>query len=232
MIAKKKPKADLEKKRFAFFQIGLIVAGSLCLAAFEFSSVQSVPVATIGSDADYTTDFLEPDLQPLPEPETQEKKKRVLDLSTVVIVTPEPVVDPVPEPDPTPTPDPGPIVFDPDPSGGTTEPGTYIPPTVIWDVPAVDPKFPGGTAAMSSFINKYINIPQFVMDTKGGTVFIEFVVNKDGSIEQTKVVGHVSPELDKAALDVIARMPNWTPAEQAGKTVRSRLTIPINILLR
>jgi hypothetical protein len=41
MIAKKKnKKADLEGKRFAFFQIGLVVAGSLCLAAFEYSTIQ------------------------------------------------------------------------------------------------------------------------------------------------------------------------------------------------
>ncbi|MFT5822274.1 MAG: protein TonB [Crocinitomix sp.] len=231
MIAKKNPKADLEKKRFAFFQIGLIVAGSLCLAAFEFTSVQSTAALENGSEANFSIELLEPDLQPLPEPQKQEKKKRVLDLSQEVIVTKKIVADPVPEPDPNPTPDPGPIIFEPEiGTGGQT--GTFVPPPVIWDVPDVDPAFPGGATAMSSFINKYIDIPDYMMDSQGGKVYIEFVVNKDGSIEQTKVVGKVSPELDKAALDVISQMPNWTPGEQAGKSVRSRLTIPINILLR
>ncbi len=231
MIAKKNPKADLEKKRFAFFQIGLIVAGSLCLAAFEYSTVTGGPEASYDIDDNNQISMLEPDLQPLPEPQKQQKRQKVLDLSEEVNVVEEPVTDPVPQPDPNPNPDPGPIEIGPIDEEGPGY-GIIIPPTVIVDVPDIDPSFPGGVAAMSSFINKYIDIPQFLMDDEGGTVYIEFVVNKDGSIEQSKVVKSVSDGLDKAALDVISRMPKWTPGEQYGKTVRSRLTIPINIKLR
>jgi protein TonB len=227
MIAKKNPKADLEKNRFAFFQIGLIVAGSLCLAAFEYSTVQVAPVAQYDFEPNSTTVL--PFDEILQEPsEPQEKKQRVM--TEDVIVTEKIVADPVPTPDPDPDPIIDPII-DPVIGGGTTR-GTIIAPPIIYEVPEIDPSFPGGQVGMAEFINKYIVIPNYMMDDAGGTVYVSFVVNKDGSIEQTKVIGSVSDALDKAALDVIARMPNWTPGEQDGKSVRSRLTIPINIQLR
>ncbi|MDG1914308.1 MAG: TonB family protein [Crocinitomix sp.] len=221
MIAKKNPKADLEKNRFAFFQIGLIVAGSLCLAAFEYSTVQEAPMAQFNIDPN--TNTILPFDEILQEPsEPQEKKQRVM--TEDVIVTEKIVADPVPTPEPEP-------IIDPVIGGGTTI-GTIIAPPIIYEVPEIDPSFPGGQAGMAEFINKYIVIANYMMDDAGGTVYISFVVNKDGSIEQSKVIGSVSDALDKAALDVIARMPKWTPGEQDGKSVRSRLTIPINIQLR
>lgn len=227
MIAKKNPKADLEKNRFAFFQIGLLVAGSLSLAAFEYTSVQKEPVAKydIQPALPITIDELP---QYISEP--QQKKQRVI--TDDVIVTEKIVADPVPDPEPDPKPEPiiGPIEVDP--IGGGSGDWKPVPPKTIYEVPEIDPAFPGGQVEMSNFINKYINIPTYLMDDQGGTVYISFVVNKDGSIEQTEVIGSVSSDLDKAALDVIARMPKWIPGEQDGKSVRSRLTIPISIKLR
>tara|TARA_B110000046_G_scaffold185988_1_gene231086 strand:- start:4923 stop:5519 length:597 start_codon:yes stop_codon:yes gene_type:complete len=198
MIAKN-PKADLEKNRFAFFQIGLIVAGSLCLAAFEYSTVQEATMAQFNIDPN--TNTILPFDEILQEPsEPQEKKQRVMTEDFIV-------ADPVPATEPEPDP-----IIDPVIGGGTTI-GTIIAPPIIYEVPEIDPSFPGGQAGMAEFINKYIVIPIYMMDDADGTVYISFVVNKNGSIEQSKVIGSVSDALDKAALDVIARIPKWTPGE-------------------
>ena len=60
-----------------------------------------------------------------------------------------------------------------------------------------------------------------------GTVEVEFVVKKDGSVSDVKVIRSVNPELDAEAVRVISAMPKWKPAEQRGTTVDARFEMPI-----
>ena len=64
-----------------------------------------------------------------------------------------------------------------------------------------------------------------------GRVIATFVVEKDGSISNARVVKSVSKELDEEALRVINAMPKWTPGMQSGKNVRVKYTIPISFRL-
>ena len=64
-----------------------------------------------------------------------------------------------------------------------------------------------------------------------GRVIATFVVMKDGSISNVKVVKSVSPELDTEALRVLSAMPNWTPGMQNGKAVNVKYTVPISFAL-
>jgi protein TonB len=60
-----------------------------------------------------------------------------------------------------------------------------------------------------------------------GKVFVQFVVWKDGTIKDVKVVKGVHKTLDSEALRVITRMPLWSPGKQRGKNVNARFTLPI-----
>src|SRR5690554_593059 len=92
--------------------------------------------------------------------------------------------------------------------------------------------FPGGTEAMFKFLSENIEFPEIAMELGDqGKVFLEFVVNKDGSIEQVAILKGVSKAIDKEAIRVINAMPNWIPAVWKGEIVRARCRIPINFIL-
>lgn len=227
MIAKKNPKADLEKKRFAFFQIGLIIAGSACLAAFEYTTVQ------VEEANHYVYEEAPPDviIDNIPEEPKSEPQKT----QKVQVMTPDikVVKTKVVEGDPLKLEKGDKVIFDDGDGDDSLDCGYSFfepDPDEILPVSEIEPSFPGGPAAMAGFIRDNIRLPDYMTTYDQGTVYVEFVVNKDGSIEQTKVVGKVSPDLDKAALDVVKKMPKWRPGEQAGKKVRVRYTVPIKIV--
>merc|ERR1711974_299537 len=102
----------------------------------------------------------------------------------------------------------------------------------IIDVPEVDPTFVGGEAAMAEWIQKNIEYPPMAVEMgEQGVVYVEFVVNTDGSIEQVKTKRGVSDALDAEAKRIVKKMPKWNPGEQAGKKVRVRFVLPINFRL-
>ena len=65
-----------------------------------------------------------------------------------------------------------------------------------------------------------------------GKVMINFIVEKDGSISNVKVVRHIHPLLDKEAERVIKAMPKWSPGKQEGKPVRVKFNIPVAFRLK
>ena len=90
------------------------------------------------------------------------------------------------------------------------------------------PEFEGGMDGMMSFLQKNIKYPAEAKEKgKKGRVLVQFVVEKDGSIVEPKVVKSVSPELDAEALRVVQMMPKWKPGQQRGKNVRVQFTLPV-----
>ena len=90
------------------------------------------------------------------------------------------------------------------------------------------PEFPGGMQECMKWLGKNIKYPTTAKE-KGiqGRVIVQFVVERDGSITEPKVVRGVDPDLDKEALRVISIMPNWKPGMQKGKAVRVKYTLPV-----
>ena len=90
------------------------------------------------------------------------------------------------------------------------------------------PEYPGGMAEMLKFLQKEVKYPKEAIDKKAqGRVIVQFVVDKDGSIVEAKVVKSVDPSLDAEALRVVNAMPKWTPGKQKGEPVRTRFTLPV-----
>ncbi|WP_027419110.1 energy transducer TonB [Crocinitomix catalasitica] len=102
----------------------------------------------------------------------------------------------------------------------------------IVDIPEVEPSYPGGEAAMAQFIGDNIKYPAIdVENGVSGIAYTQLVINKDGSVDQVKVVRGVSETIDAEAKRVVELMDDWTPGQQDGKAVAVRYVLPINFQL-
>lgn len=90
------------------------------------------------------------------------------------------------------------------------------------------PRFPGGEKALLDYVSKNIVYPEAAKDKEiQGRVFVGFVVEKDGSIGEVKLLRGISKECDEEALRVIKSMPKWQPGKMKGEPVRVSYQIPI-----
>ncbi len=100
--------------------------------------------------------------------------------------------------------------------------------TSIYENPERLPEFVGGEKAMQKFIMSTIRYPEHaIMSDEQGKVWVEFVVEKDGSISNISIVESVSPSLDKESLRVVGLMPKWKPGTHHGEVVRTKMKVPI-----
>ena len=94
------------------------------------------------------------------------------------------------------------------------------------------PSFPGGEAKMMEFIAKNLKYPQIARETGiQGRVFVNFVVERDGSITNAKVSRGIGGGCDDEAVRVIQSMPKWKPGKQRGKAVRVSYLVTVNFRL-
>lgn len=103
----------------------------------------------------------------------------------------------------------------------------------IYEIAEQMPEFPnGGTTGLMNFIGKNLKYPTYCQEEGiQGKVIVAFVVNKDGSTSDFKVVWSANKYLDKEALRVLSGMPKWKPGKQNGVPVRVKCTVPINFKL-
>ena len=95
------------------------------------------------------------------------------------------------------------------------------------------PEFPGGEAAMYKWLGDNIVYPSAASEEGvQGRVVVEFVVGKDGSISNVKVVRPRHPALDKEALRVVKAMPKWLPGRNNGQPVKVTYTLPVTFKLQ
>ena len=94
------------------------------------------------------------------------------------------------------------------------------------------PEFPGGILALRKWIKSNVKYPESARK-KGiiGRVYIGFVINREGKVEECKVLRSIDPTLDREALRVVSKMPLWRPGKQRGKSVKVSYTFPINFYL-
>lgn len=101
----------------------------------------------------------------------------------------------------------------------------YLP---VFEVAEDAPQYPGGATALMKFISENVRYPEAAH--KAGTqgrVIVEFIVEKDGTLSNIKVVKSVSPELDGEAIRVMSTMSAWVPGKQKGEPVRVKFTVPV-----
>ena len=104
---------------------------------------------------------------------------------------------------------------------------------VIFQVVEEMPDFPGGMKECMKFLARNIKYPVLAQEAKiEGRVIVQFVVDRDGSVNDIKVVRSISPQLDAEAVRVIGLMPKWNPGKQRGKAVAVKYTMPIQFRLQ
>jgi len=104
----------------------------------------------------------------------------------------------------------------------------------IFNIVEEMPKFEGKSEeAFRIYLVKHLRYPETaVKDSISGRVFVNFVVEKDGSVSNVKVVRGVDPLLDAEAIRAVKASPNWTPGKQRGQAVRVSFTFPINFVFK
>ena len=105
--------------------------------------------------------------------------------------------------------------------------------TKVFDVVEQMPSFPGGQSALLQYLSSNIKYP-VVAEENGvqGRVIVTFVVERDGSITDVRVIKSVDPSLDKEAVRVVKSMPKWIPGKQNGSAVRVKYTVPVTFRLQ
>ena len=95
------------------------------------------------------------------------------------------------------------------------------------------PEFPGGEAALNAYLAKNINYPQMAVDNEiQGKVIVEFVVGKDGSIRDAKLVKGIGFGCNEEAVRVIKNMPKWQAGKQNGREVNVSYRVPVKFILK
>ena len=103
----------------------------------------------------------------------------------------------------------------------------------VFDVVEQMPKFPGGDAALMKYLSENIKYPVVAQENGvQGRVTVSFVVERDGSITDVKIVRSVDPSLDREAQRVVRSMPKWIPGKQNGSAVRVKYNVPVQFRLQ
>jgi protein TonB len=228
MEIKKTPKADLENKKSTWMLIGYVIVLAFMFIAFEWTK-RDIKIDTSQALTDL---YFEEEMVPITE---QEEK----------VAPPPPEVAPINvtleivavDADVEET-----VIASSEETGKAVE-VKYVPVTVVEEEPEEQtifevveqmPEFPnGGMAGLMQFLSKNIKYPTIAQENGTQVVLtVQFVVNKDGSIVDAKVIRGVDPYLDKEALRVIGTMPKWKPGMQRGKPVRVKYTVPVMFRLQ
>jgi TonB family protein len=102
----------------------------------------------------------------------------------------------------------------------------------VFTVVEIMPEYPGGMDSLGAFLGRNIKYPVSAKEAGiSGTVFVNFIIEKDGSIGEVKTLRGISTDCDNEASRVVRLMPNWTPGKQRGENVRVSFNLPIRFKL-
>ena len=219
MEVKKKPEADLTKRTGLYFNIGLAVALLLTISAFEYRKYDDGSLVDLGQLSDDVEELIDipiTEQPPPPPPKIQqpeiievpdeEEIEEEIELDLDVDITEEAVIED--------------IVFEDAPEEEVADEVF----TIVEDQPTPI----GGNAAFYKFVQKNLKYPsQAKRMGIEGKVYVQFVVDKDGSITEVQSVKGIGAGCDEEAARVLKMAPKWKPGKQRGKPVKVRMVMPI-----
>ena len=224
MEPKKTEKADLTKKSGLFFNIGLVSTLAIVVMAFEYKTYDDTSLKDMAAANNNMEEILEvpPTEQPPPPPPKiqqpeiievpdEEEIEEEIEIEFDVEVTEETKVSEIQ------------IVEVEQPKENVDE---------IFLVVEETAAPPGGMQAFYEFVGKKMKYPaQARRMGIEGKVFVEFVINRDGSIVDVKAIKGIGAGCDEEAVRVVQSSPKWSPGKQRGKPVRQRMVLPITFKL-
>ena len=220
---KKSEKANLENKKAIFFQIGLIISLSIALFAFEWKSYDN----KISEIITTTSQFDPIDLPPITQIDKPEPKIEKVSLSVIREVSNTTEVAEIETYSSETSPNEA-VTYTP--VNNVSEPEVADP--EVFRIVENQPEFIGGEKALFDYLAGSIKYPTIAREAGiQGTVYISFIVEKDGSISNVTVARGISGGCDEEAVRVIKSMPNWKAGLQRNKPVRVQFNVPIKFTL-
>jgi len=220
MEDKKSPIANLEKKKGTYFAIGLMMSLALILRLFELKTFD-ISASDLGQ---LHLDLMEEEVIPIsqqappPPPPPPAPTTQIIDDEEIEdeLIIEDMEVDEETKVE---------VIFE--------EAEEEVMEEEIFTIVEKMPEFPGGTEQLFRYLGKNIEYPPMAKDAGiKGKVYVTFVVDKDGSIKDVKVLRGIGGGCDEEAIRVVKGMPKWNPGKQRGKAVRVQYNLPINFILK
>jgi len=224
---KKSRKADLEHGRWARFALGLVVALAFLFVGLNYSLTPDDPLDDpdlldmLSMDEELPSMMqLENELALAPKVEPEPSKK-------LVVAEEEEQVEPLTDDEP--------VETDMDNDMSALDGEEEIEPPAPMDDDVISfrivqdlPQFPGGAVEMMKWLQRNLKYPPLAQERKiQGKVVAEFIVNKDGSVTDVKVVKSLNPMCDREVLRVLRMMPRWTAGIENDQPCRTKVCIPV-----
>lgn len=222
MEPKKTEKADLNNKTALFFNIGLVVTLIITVMAFTHKTKDDTSAKDLSGNHDDIEEFLEvpPTEQPPPPPPQiqqpqiievpdEEEIEEEIEINMDNEITEETKVEEI-------------VIAAPEPEKENVD--------EIFLVVEEGATFKGGMNAFYEYVGKKMQGKYPAQARRmgiEGKVFVQFVVNRDGSIQDVTIMKGIGAGCDELAMKVIQESPAWKPGKQRGKAVRQRMVIPI-----
>ena len=224
------PEADIQHRKTTFFLSGLLIALLFSIILVEYPTWISFELPDLEEvvTLEAQTISIPPTRIPPPRPPQPEPEPDV-----EILAPPEKIIEKEDEPEeedepkeeikfetpPPPAPVTMPIIED----DGEEVSNVPIDATMVEEQPV----FPGN---LNAYIQKNLKISDRDIEEENfGVIFIQFVVDKDGSVSEVKLLRGINDRLNGSALNVMETMPKWQPGRQGGRPVRVRYNYPIRI---
>jgi protein TonB len=220
MEPKKTERADLRNKSFLFFSIGLTVSLLLAITAFTYRVYDDTSAKDLSSSISNDDEILEvPPTEQLPPPPPKIQQPQIIEVPDEEEIEEEIEIN-----------------MDTEVTENTKVEEIKI---AAVEEPKEDPNqiflvveetaLPiGGYPAFYEYVQKKLKYPaQARRMAVEGKVFVEFVIEKDGTITDVKAIKGIGAGCDEEAVRVLEAAPKWKPGKQRGKPVRQRMVLPI-----
>jgi protein TonB len=225
MEIKKSPNADLESHKAIYVLVGLALALSSMLYAFEYTSVaekiEEFSTESVAVEEEIIPITRQDEIKPPPPPPPQQQQiSDVLEIveDDVEIEDEFEVID---------------VEATENQSIQVVEVEVEEEEAPIFFIVEQMPEFPGGELELRKYIAENVNYPAVARENNiQGRVYVRFVVTTNGSVDQVSVARGVDPLLDAEAIRVVKGLPKWTPGKQRGQAVNVWYTVPINFQLQ
>lgn len=223
MENKKNKSVDIEKMKGLFFQVGLVLVLLVTISIFEYGTVVNNSEEVFSPvEIDFQQEMVPVTIPNPPKPETEKIPKKIVEVFNLKSNDEDLLKDL--------------NIF------GTEDidlSALFIIDTTtektndeIWDKADIDPRFPGGLESMYNYLANNIHFDEeAISNNVSGKVYVEFVINKQGQINNVKIVKSIHPSLDQEVINAIKGMPQWTPGIKNGEIVNVRYRMPVKFNL-
>lgn len=222
MEPKKTEKADLTKKSGLFFNIGLVVSLLIAVAAFEYKKAEDANLDDLARNNNIFEEIIEvPPTEQPPPPPPKVQQPQIIEVPDEEVIEEEIEIDMDNE-----------ITEETKVEVITIQPQEVEKedPNEIFLVVEETAAPIGGMNAFYEFVGKQMQGKYPAQARRmgiEGRVFVEFVVEKDGSLTDVKAIKGIGAGCDELAVKVVQSAPKWKPGKQRGKPVRQKMVLPI-----